>query len=109
MAKFYGAVGYETQTETSPGVWQGIVQEYMYCGDILRISRKYQTSDQVNDDLSVNNEVSIIADPFAMRNFAYIKYANWMGVNWKVSSVTVQYPRLILTLGGVYNGEVAST
>jgi hypothetical protein len=105
MAKFYGAIGYADTVETKPGVWKEGITERNYCGDIVQNSRRLQTSDKVNDDINISNEISIIADPYAYHNFCSMRYAEFMGTKWKITNVTVAYPRLILTLGGVYNGQ----
>lgn len=107
MAKFCGAIGYAVTEETKPGVWKEQITERMYFGDLTRNTRKLQSTDQLNDDINVANEVSIVADPFANKNFHSMKYVEFMGAKWKITSVEVQYPRLILTVGGVYNGEQA--
>lgn len=107
MAKFYGVIGYAVTEETKPGVWKEQITERMYYGDLTRNTRKLQSTDQLNDNINVANEISIIADPFANKNFHSMKYVEFMGAKWKVTSVEVQYPRLILTVGGVYNGEQA--
>lgn len=105
MAKYYGKVGYEITSETSPGVWRPEVIERYYSGDLIRRVRRLENPSKVNDDINISNEISIVADPFAYQNFCFIKYAEYMCVKWKVSSVEVQHPRLILSLGGIYNGE----
>lgn len=107
MAKFYGAIGYTVTEETKPGIWKEQITERMYFGDLIRNTRKLQSTDQLNDDINVANEVSIVADPFANENFHLMKYVEFMGAKWKITSVEVQYPRLILTVGGVYNGKQA--
>lgn len=107
MAKFFGAIGYAVTEETKPGVWKKQITERMYFGDLTRNTRKLQSTDQLNDNINVANEVSIVADPFANENFYSMKYVEFMGAKWKITSVEVQYPRLILTVGGVYNGEQA--
>lgn len=105
MAKFYGPIGYAVTEEIAPGVWQDKITERMYYGELVRNMRKLQSADQLNDNVNVANEISILADPFASENFHLMKYVGFMGAKWKISSVEVQYPRLILTVGGVYNGE----
>lgn len=105
MAKFYGAIGFATLTETDPGVWKEQIVKHNYYGDLLQNSRRLQSADQLNDNINVTNEISIVADPYANANFHSIRYVEFMGTKWKVSNVKVQYPRLILTLGGVYNGQ----
>lgn len=103
MAKFYGAIGFSVTTETTPGVWTPRMTVRNYYGDLIRNTSTQQPSGQVNDNLTVSNELSILADPYAEENFHQIKYAEFLGTKWKVTSVREQYPRLILTFGGVYN------
>ena len=79
----------------------------MYAGDILQNNRRVSQGESTNDDLDVSNRLSILADPYAMNHFHTIKYVKWLGAAWKITTVDVQYPRLILTIGGVYNGETA--
>ena len=104
MAKFYGAIGYGKSIETSPGVWEDQITERMYYGDLIRNSRRLQSSGNLNDNINISNQISIIADPYANENFRLMKYASFMGTKWKITDVEIQYPRLILTVGGVYNG-----
>jgi hypothetical protein len=104
MAKFYGVIGYSENKETKPGVWEDVISERNYSGDVQRDTRRWQTGENLNDDLTVNNLISIVADPFAYQNFQGIRYVGWMGSFWKITSVEVQRPRLLLTIGGVYNG-----
>ena len=112
MSKFFGAIGYITQKEISPGIWDDMVVERSYRGDILQNYRKWDSTgddtsgavSQKNDNLVISNKVSIIADPFAYSNFSTIRYVIWMGVRWKVINIEIQRPRLILLLGSVYNG-----
>lgn len=105
MAKFYGAIGYAVTEETKPGVWEEKITERMYYGDLSRNTRRLQSTEHLNDDINITNEISIVADPFANENFHSMRYAEFMGAKWKITNVEVQYPRLILTVGGVYNGE----
>lgn len=105
MTKWFGVIGYAETVETTPGVWEEKIVERTYFGDITRNTRRLQTTDQVNDNVDISNEISVLADPYAYQNFHAIRYAEFMGMKWKVSSVDVQFPRLNLSLGGVYNGE----
>lgn len=108
MAKFYGVIGYAETAETKPGVWTEQIVERKYAGDLRRNTRRLQTTDQVNDDVVISNEISIVADPYAYQNFHSMRYAKFMGTAWKITNVDAsQRPRLTLTLGGVYNGEQA--
>ena len=105
MAKFYGKIGYANTVETKPGVYEEQIVERFYYGDLIRNTRRLQSADQINDDINISNEISIVADPYATNNFHTMRYAVFMGTKWKISNVEVSYPRLILTLGGVYNGQ----
>lgn len=103
--KFYGPIGYAETVETKPGVWEEQITERMYYGDVTRNTRRLQSSETLNDDINVANEISIVADPFANEHFYSMRYVGFMGAKWKISNVEVQYPRLILTIGGVYHGD----
>lgn len=108
MAKFYGKIGYVQTVEKvvdgrSTGVFEEQVIERSYYGDLYRNTRRLQSSEQLNNNIVISNEISIISDPYAQQNFHAIRYAEFMGTKWKVTNVEVQYPRLNLTLGEVYN------
>lgn len=106
MAKFYGTIGYDMGTvETSPGIWEEQIIERDYFGDVIRDTRRLQSTDQVNDNIDISNEFSIVSDPFANNNFHSMRYVEYLGVKWKITSVEVRHPRLILSVGGLYNGE----
>lgn len=105
MAKFYGPIGFAELVETAPGVWKEQIVEHSYSGDLIRNRRRLQTSNQVNDDVNVSNEISIIADPYAVNNYFSMRYVEFMGAKWKISDVEVRHPRLILSIGGLYNGK----
>lgn len=109
MAKWYGIIGYNTGTvESKPGVWTEQIIERNYYGDLNRNTRRLQSADQLNDNINISNEISIVADPYANQNFHSMRYAKFMGAAWKITNVDAsQRPRLILTLGGEYNGEQA--
>lgn len=109
MAKFYGPIGYAIPTEIRPGVHEDVITEHYYRGDVTRNTRRLQTTDKVNDDIEISNEISILADPFANGNFHAMRYVGFMGTRWKITNVEVTYPRLRLTIGGVYNGPVPKT
>lgn len=103
MAKLSCKIGFIVTSETKPGVWKEVATERRYYGDLIKNNRRLQSSGNVNDNVTISNEISIVADPFANENFHAIRYAEYMGTKWKVTSVDVQYPRLILSMGEVYN------
>lgn len=109
MGKWFGKIGYSVTTETEPGIWESQITEREYFGDITSDRRKRQNSGEVNDTVNLANVISILADPFAYQNCSNMIYAEIMGAKWKITEIEQQYPRLILTVGGVYNGEQAST
>lgn len=104
MAKWYGNIGFTNTIETDPGIWEDEIVERPYFGDVINEQWKRQPSGGVNDDINVANRISIVADPYAMDHCSTITYVEFMGAKWKVSDINVQYPRLILNLGGVWNG-----
>lgn len=107
MAKWHGIIGYVKTEETTPGVWTEEITERKHFGDAVSVSSKWQPNDSITDNLTFSTQISIIADPFARKNFGAMRYVEFMGTRFEVSSVAVQYPRLILTTGGVYNGKQA--
>lgn len=107
MSKWFGKIGYALTGETEPGLWEDTIVEREYYGDMISDRRKRQTSGEVNDNINLANVISILADPFAYENCSHMAYTEIMGAKWKITEVEVQYPRLILTIGGVYNGNTA--
>ena len=102
MAKFYGTVGFVKTVESAPGVWTEQVVERKYYGNVISRARSLQDSG-VNDNINISDEISIVADPFANENYFAIRFVEYMGTKWKVQSISVQFPRLNLSLGGLYN------
>jgi len=109
MGRFFGKVGYANTQETSPGVWKDVVTEREYYGSVIRASQSWQTGENINDNSILNNQISIIADPYSFQNLHTMKYVKWMGAVWKISKIDISHPRLILTIGGIYNGESTPT
>ena len=103
MSKWCGVIGYADTQETNPGVWEEQYIERRYYGDVTRCARRLESSGDLNDDINASHEISIIADPFALNHFHTMRYAEFMGTKWKITNVEVQYPRLRLTVGGVFN------
>lgn len=103
--KYHGRIGFAVQTETSPGVWTEEIIEREYGGDLLRFNRKTQQSGKVNDDIVITNEISIIADAYLNQNLYALRYVTFMGCKWKADSLMVEYPRINISLGGLYNGQ----
>jgi len=109
MAKFHGAIGYGESIETAPGVWQDRIVEHDYYGDVVRNTLQVKEGEKINNDISVGNSISIVANAYANEHFFAMKYIMWAGTRWTISNVDVQSPRLLLRLGGVYNGPTAPT
>lgn len=108
MPKFYDGIGYAISTQTAPGVWEDVITEHKLYGDVLRNTRRLEDGQGLNNDISVSNSISVVADEFATGHFFAIRYIKWMGAYWVVSDVDASAPpRLILRLGGVYNGDKA--
>lgn len=107
MAKFYGQIGYTISTDMGYGVWEDAITERTYKGDLVRNTRRWENSSYILDDLNVTNNISVIADKFCIENLSAMKYVKWRGTYWKIANVDIEEPRIILTLGGVYNGPRA--
>ena len=107
MARFYGQVGYGESEEAPPGsgVWVDVVREISYFGDVVRNTRQLEEGVGLNNDVTVGNSISIVADEYAFEHFFAIRYVRWAGTLWTVTSVESRSPRLILRLGSVYNGQ----
>lgn len=102
MTKFYGKIGFVKTENTAPGVWEPQYKERQYAGDVIRKLYRLENTQEINQNLNLNNSISIIADDFIYDNLEYIAYVEWLGSLWKVNSVEPQRPRLILDIGGVY-------
>jgi hypothetical protein len=109
MAKFFGKIGFGESVEKADGVWDDVIVEREYYGDVIRNIRRFQEGQEVNSDLSVGNSISIVADEYANEHFFAIRYIKWAGALWTISEVEKQSPRLLLKLGGVYNGPKAGS
>ena len=103
MAKFYGKVGFLRTEESAPDVYSEVLIERLYKGDVIRNQKRYQSSESLNDDVVLSNNISIVADDYANENVFAIRYVMYKGVPWKVTNAEIQRPRIILTLGGKYN------
>lgn len=104
MAKFHGKIGFAGTEETAPGIHTEVIISHDYYGDVIRNTRAWEKAEHLNDNLAINNQFSIVGDAFAYGNFQNMRYVEWMGSLWKITNVEIQRPRLILTVGGVYNG-----
>lgn len=104
MSKFFGGIGFATQVETSPGIWEDKIIEKQYYGDITREARRFSVSEQVLDNINLSNQLSIIADGYVVDNVQNLRYVRWLGGLWKISYVELKFPRLVLEMTGVYNG-----
>lgn len=109
MARFFGEVGYGDPVETpeNSGIWVDKITEFNYFGDVIRNTRNLEAVENVNDNITIDNRISIVADEYAFEHFFNIKYVRWAGAPWTVTSVEVRAPRLILSLGSVYNGPTS--
>lgn len=103
--KFCGKIGYVETVETEPGVWEEQITERTYFGDVTRKSSALQNSGDINDNVNISQQIRIVTNPYGDMKFHSLRYVEFMGTKWKISNIEVQYPELVLTLGGVYNGE----
>lgn len=106
--RFHGKVGFGESVETSPGVYEDQIVEHEYFGDVTRAARRMVEGENLNQDLSLGNTITIVADAYASEHFFEVRYVEWSGIFWTVTDVEVQRPRLLLRLGEVYNGPKAA-
>lgn len=111
MARFYGPIGFVTQVEdpAESGIWVEQAVEKNYRGIVSRNTKRWDNGNQLNKDLNISNTISIVADPYISDHLNQIRYIKWLGGYWEISSIDVEFPRLVLSIGGVYNGPTAGT
>lgn len=105
MAKYYGQVGYAVETEIRPGVWIPKIEKKTYYGDVLRVTKRIDQNGNLNDNISISNQFSLVADDYALTHFHMMRYVEWQGAKWAVKTVEVNRPRLIVSVGGVYHAQ----
>ena len=103
--KWHGIIGFVETVETSRGVWEEVKTERSYYGDVLKLNKRYDNGNTAIDNITISNQISIISDPYASLNFINMKYIEFQNNKWEISDILVQYPRLTLTLGGLYNED----
>ena len=111
MAKWSGRIGFVSNREDPErsGIWKDVVVVKRFTGDVLSVSKRWDTGDKINDDITISNRISIVATPYLMDNFYYIRFISFMNSWWRVNTVTMNYPRLTLEIGGKYNGDTTPT
>lgn len=109
MTKFYGTVGYAVSTEVKMGVWEDVITEKKHYGDVVQNDRRFVSNAELNDDISLSVSISILADPYALENISRMRFVELDGTLWRITNVNPQRPRLVLRLGGVYNGPRADS
>lgn len=102
MARYYGNIGFATQVETSPGIWEDVIEDRPYKGDVVRNGRRYDNSENINDDLVITNQFSIVSDAFLYSHIPSLRYIEYLGSKFKITSVDIERPRVIINVGGVY-------
>lgn len=103
--KVSGEIGYAKSIETTPGVYDDQITRKPFSGDLIQDTRKWESDQKVNDNLVLGNRVSILASSFARANLDFMKFVKIGESYWEISNIQIQYPRLFLTLGSVYNGN----
>ena len=107
MAKFYGSIGFAEDVEVRPGYIKNQITPHEYYGDVIRQSHRYQSSESVNDNIKIDTQISIVADVYANNNFGAMRWVEFGGTKWKISSIEIKYPRLIITIGEVWNEDTS--
>lgn len=105
MAKFCGMIGFASEEETAPDVFEEQIKERLYYGDVTRSTAKWENGESLNDNFMIRNDISILADSFAMNHAHLMRYVTHLGTKWEISSIELSYPRINISIGGVYNGK----
>ena len=108
MTKFAGLIGFVITEESEPGVYEPVTRSKKYYGEVIRNYRRWESSTQINDSVSISNQISIVADKFAYENLQAMRWVEYLSAKWKINSVDVQYPRLVLEIGGLYHDRESS-
>jgi hypothetical protein len=103
MPKCSGIIGYALAVETQPGVWTESITEKTYYGDVVKDNRRIVDQSQINDNLNISNNISVVCNSFMFKNMAFMKFITFIGSKWEISSVDIKPPRIIITIGGIYN------
>ena len=103
--KWFGKIAFADQKDAGTGVWKSVITERDYYGDVLRNSKRDENSTVIISNITLSNQLSVVADPFILDSFTKIVYVEIFGKKWKVSSVDVNYPRLTINFGELYAEE----
>ena len=102
MAKYYGNIGFATQVETKPGIWEDVIVDRPYKGDVLRSGRRFDSGESINDNLSITNQFSIVSDAFLYSHIPAMRYLEYLGSKFKITSIEIDRPRVTIGVGGAY-------
>lgn len=109
MARYYGIIGFATQVETEPGIWVDSIERRPYKGEVVRNGRRFDASDNINDDFAITNQFSIVSDAFLYSHIPALRYLEYLGTKFKITSVEIDRPRVNISVGGVYVSEDSSS
>lgn len=104
--KFRGKLGFADHIETEPSIFEETYIERAYRGDVFKRVVKTHSNDTINNNVSLNVRISIVADHYALTHSGSVVYAEYMGQKWTVEDIDVQPPRLIFNLGSLYHPNV---
>lgn len=105
--KFSGKAGFRIDdVEIEPGVYKPQVVVKAIKGSVVSNSYQHQNSDKSTiDNVRITNQLSIVANQFLNKHITNLMYVEFQGVKWKVESFDIQPPRVVVSLGGVYNEQ----
>lgn len=107
MTKWAGKIGFSETVKTALDVYSEVITEKQYYGEVTKNTRRWDSSDNVNDNFVVSNGISVIADDYLFTHLKYMRYVIWQGIRWKIKDISVEYPRLNMSIGDIYNGPTA--
>lgn len=111
MSRFFGPVGFVFSKEINEGsgIWELVPNEVNYRGEVTKNVKRWEKGDGLNSDINVSNTISIVADPYAFDNLFAVRYVKWLGHYWEITNAEVQDRRIVLGIGGVYNGPTVAS
>lgn len=105
MAKCSGKIGFALTVETSPGVFEERIVEKPYKGNITQLNAHVEDENSINSNFRINNNISVVANKYFLENLGHMRYVTYKGLPFKITSFQVIPPRLIFSLGSVYNEQ----
>lgn len=108
MGKVKLGVGFGSNQELEPGIYDDVLEEKTYYGEILENRRSFDQGTTLSGDVKITNQFSIMGNTYLFDNLEKIRYVRYRNQLWTVT-VDEGYPRVTFNLGGLYHGQAPET